>query len=344
MSEPQLVELEAPAAAPAEVLLSVRDLKVGFKRGGGVLEAVHSISFDLGQGEALGIVGESGSGKSVTALALLRLLDPKKSEITGEVALAGRNLVHLNARELRKTRGRDVGFVFQDPLGSLNPAKRIEQQLTEPLRLHGLTSGKADSREQALEMLRLVGISDPRRRLRQYPHELSGGMRQRVMIAGAIITRPRLVILDEPTTALDVTIQAQILDLLSRLRVELGTSMLLISHDLGVVAQVADRVSVMYAGRIVESGSTQEVLDHPRHPYTRGLIASRPRLDSPLTEPLVPIPGQPPALEDHAFDACSFQPRCPHAVATCKEELPLLAGQPHPAACWVANSSSGARR
>jgi oligopeptide/dipeptide ABC transporter ATP-binding protein len=338
MTEPQLAELEVPLPAAPEDLLSVSGLTIGFVRRGRILDAVHSVSFDLAHGEALGIVGESGSGKSVTALALLRLLDPHKTRISGSVSLAGVEVLDLRPSELRKTRGADVGFVFQDPLGSLNPGMHIERQLTEPLRLHARATSKTDAREQALEMLRLVGISDPRRRLRQYPHELSGGMRQRVMIAGALITRPQLVILDEPTTALDVTIQAQILDLLRRLRTELGMSMLIISHDLGVVAQVADRVAVMYAGRLVESGATHDVLSHPRHPYTRGLIASRPRLDGSLDDPLFPIPGQPPTLEEHAANACSFQPRCPIAMYKCSHEQPVLEGRRHPAACWATKS------
>lgn len=341
MSQRQLADLKSLPDRSTEAILAVRNLTVGLNRGGKMFDAVHAVSFDIGPGETLGIVGESGSGKSVTALALLRLLDPKKSHISGEVVLSGVDLIRLGKELLRKTRGAAVGFVFQDPLASLNPSKHIEHQLTEPLRLHGLTSGRHDAREQALEMLRLVGISDPGRRLRQYPHELSGGMRQRVMIAGALITRPRLVILDEPTTALDVTIQAQILDLLRRLRAELGMSMLLISHDLGVVAQVADQVSVMYAGRLVESGRTADVLENPQHPYTRGLIASRPRLDSPLNEPLRPIAGQPPSLEEHAKGACSFTPRCPVAMEICARELPVLEGTAQSVACWRVSSFQG---
>jgi oligopeptide/dipeptide ABC transporter ATP-binding protein len=335
--------ISTPSAISAGVGLSVCDLTVGFRKQSGLVNAVHSISLDIDRAGTLGLVGESGSGKSVTAMALVKLLDRRTATITGSVMLDGVDLLALSDSGLRRVRGAEVGFVFQDPLGSLNPGMRIGRQLLEPLRLHGLGRGDK-ARARALEMLDLVGINDPKRRFRQYPHELSGGMRQRVAIAAALIARPKLLILDEPTTALDVTIQAQILALLRDLRRELDMTMLLISHDLGVVAQVADRVSVMYAGRIVETGSTQAVLDTPRHPYTRGLMASRPELGHGSREPLRPIAGQPPSLEAHAVAACSFQPRCPVAVERCSRELPQLIGREHCVACWVASGLEEAGR
>ncbi|GAA3810613.1 ABC transporter ATP-binding protein [Amycolatopsis tucumanensis] len=322
-------------------LLEVDDLTVRFRRNRRTLEAVHGISFSLSAGESLGIVGESGSGKSITALAMIRLLDPMTSSVSGAVRFAGRDVFTLSPRALRKVRGADIAYVFQDPLGSLNPSMRIEHQLTEPLRLHGLAHGR-QARQRALEMLELVGINDPARRLRQYPHEISGGMRQRVMIAGALITNPSVVILDEPTTALDATIQAQILELLADLRKRLSMGMLLISHDLGVVAQVTDRVAVMYAGRIVETGATAEVLAAPQHPYTRGLLSSRPRLNAPRTAALTPIPGQPPTLEAHPQTGCGFAPRCPLADDHCRSALPPLGSQTHAAACWKATPGRAA--
>lgn len=336
------IELQSEHMAPSSEgalepssLLEVNNLTVTFRRNRKKLEAVHGISFGLSAGESLGIVGESGSGKSITALAMIRLLDPMTAEVSGSVRFAERDLFTLSQRALRKVRGTDIAYVFQDPLGSLNPSMRIEYQLTEALRLHRLGRG-SQARQRALEMLELVGINDPRRRLRQYPHEISGGMRQRVMIAGALITNPSVVILDEPTTALDATIQAQILELLADLRKRLSMGMLLISHDLGVVAQVTDRVAVMYAGRIVETGPTQELLANPRHPYTRGLLSSRPRLNAPSTAPLTPIPGQPPTLEARPASGCAFAPRCPLADDHCRSALPPLGPENHKAACWKA--------
>lgn len=319
---------------PSEVddVLRVEDLRVSFHKGSQpAVEAVHGVSFAVPRGRTLGIVGESGSGKSVTAMALVRLLDPRQATVTGRVLLNGVDLLKSTERQLRRVRGGQVGFVFQDPLGSLNPSMKIGRQMTESLRLHGQGGGHEDL---AAEMLRLVGITDPSRRLRQYPHELSGGMRQRVMIAAALISRPALLVLDEPTTALDVTIQAQNLQLLKELKATTGVSMIFISHDLGVVAQVADEVAVMYAGRIVEQGPTADVLHSPVHQYTAGLLACRPRLSSEA-EALVAIPGVPPSIRDHAQRGCSFAPRCAVALPECRESLPELVVGQHSAACWV---------
>jgi peptide/nickel transport system ATP-binding protein len=302
----------------ANALLEVRDLIVSFADA----SPVRNLSFAVEQGETVALVGESGSGKSLTALALMRLL-PKAARITGgSINFAGQNLIGLSDRAMRKLRGRDIGMIFQEPMTSLNPVITIGKQIGEVLRLHdGLSARQA--RQQAIEMLDLVRIPDPARRIDDYPHRLSGGMRQRVMIAIAVACRPKLLIADEPTTALDVTIQAQILDLLDRLRRELSMALLLITHDLGIVGQWADRVVVMYAGRKVEEALPGELFSDPLHPYTRGLLAASPRLrgnlhyrDAALTE----IPGN--ISSALGEPGCPFAPRCPVTVSTCRAGFP----------------------
>jgi oligopeptide transport system ATP-binding protein len=300
----------------------------------GVVRAVDDVSFDLEPGQTLGIVGESGSGKSVTSLSILRLIpDPPGRIVSGEIVFEGRNLLSLSERDMRGIRGRHIAMIFQDPMTSLNPYLRVSRQLTEVLELHERLD-RHTARNRAIEMLVRVGIPEAERRFDNYPHEFSGGMRQRVMIAMALLCKPRLLIADEPTTALDVTIQAQILELIRELRNELHTAVILITHDLGVVAGMADDVAVMYAGKIVEHAPTHKVFARPQHPYTLGLLESIPRLDR-SRERLVPIPGRPPALS-RLGPGCSFAPRCSFVVDRCKEAPPLAAREPdHRAACWV---------
>ena len=316
-------------------LLEVSDLKVYFKTRAGYVHAVDGVSFHVDEGESLGIVGESGSGKSVTSLSILRLLPTPPAEIVdGTITFQDRDLLELSESDLRKIRGGDIAMIFQDPMTSLNPVLTIEQQLVEPLRLH-LHLSRAEASRRALSLLEAVGIQDAARRLRGYPHQLSGGMRQRVIIAIAIAANPKLLIADEPTTALDVTIQAQILELIARLRKDLNTSVMLITHDLGVVAGVTDRILVMYAGKIAEEAPTDELFANPRHPYTLGLLASVPHLDDDTTENLATIPGSPPD-QLHPIDGCPFQPRCPFVLPKCKSYPPYVAvGPNHRAACWV---------
>jgi oligopeptide transport system ATP-binding protein len=303
-------------------LLSVNDMKVRFSTRRGHIYAVNGISFDLSAGESLGIVGESGCGKSVTSLAMLGLL-PKQGEVTqGEVHFGGRDLLKLRDSDLRSIRGNDVAMIFQDPMTSLNPVLKVGRQLTEAIRKH-LDMDKASAREEAISLLRRVGIPDPQDRVDDYPHQFSGGMRQRVMIAMAISCRPKVLIADEPTTALDVTIQAQILELLRVLVQEEDMALILITHDLGVVAGVCDRINVMYAGRFVETGPTDEVFARPRHPYTLGLLKSVPRLDASRKERLDPIPGTVRSLSSEPT-SCAFAPRCAYAVAESEKEVPPL--------------------
>lgn len=316
-------------------LLEIKDLKTQFRTREGAVKAVNGVSFYVNEGEALGIVGESGSGKSVTALSILRLLPMPPAEITdGSVLFNDKELTDLSESEMRKIRGRDIAMIFQDPISSLNPVMRIDRQLAEPLQLHlGMSAAQANAR--ALELLEAVGIPDAKRRLRGYPHQFSGGMRQRVMIAMALSTNPKLLIADEPTTALDVTIQAQILELILRLRRDLNTAVMLITHDLGVVAGVTDRVQVMYAGHIAETGPTEELFANPRHPYTLGLLGSVPRLDAAGKEELQTIPGSPPDLL-HPPKGCPFQPRCPFSLPKCETYPPYVqVGPQHVSACWV---------
>ena len=307
-------------------LLRVRDLTVTFRgRGRRDVRAVDHIDLDVAAGSTVGIVGESGSGKSVTSLAALGLLGRRGVDVGGTVELDGRDLLQMPDAELRKVRGRDVAMVFQDPMSSLNPVLTVGRQVTEVLERHR-DMDRAVARAEAATLLDSVGIADPQQRLRSYPHQLSGGMRQRVMIAIALACRPRLLIADEPTTALDVTISAQILALLRSLVVDSQTALVLITHDLGVVAGICDTVHVMYAGRIVESAHRRELFARPRHPYTTGLLASVPRLDQPRGMPLLPIPGSP--SDTIAWSAgCAFAPRCTHQVDGCLGVPPGLADE-----------------
>ena len=320
---------------PMDPLLDVRNLQTQFTTSGGVVRAVDGVSWDVRAGETVALVGESGCGKSVSALSVMRLVSAPAGRIVGgEIHFKGRDLLTLSEEEMRKTRGREIGMIFQEPMTSLNPVLTIGRQLTEPMEIHlGMTPAQA--RARAGEILGLVGIADAERRLRQYPHQFSGGMRQRIMIAMALSCNPALILADEPTTALDVTIQAQILELLRSLSRKLGAAMLIITHNLGVVARYAYRVNVMYAGRIVERGTARELYANPRHPYTLGLLRSVPRLDEPRRAKLDPIPGQPPDLT-RLPPGCSFAPRCSFVVDHCRVERPELelVGPDHTAACW----------
>ncbi|MGW7530921.1 ABC transporter ATP-binding protein [Amycolatopsis sp. NPDC054798] len=304
-------------------LLEVRDLKVVFqRRGERPFTAVDGVSFDVEPGQTVGLVGESGCGKSVTSLAIMRLLAKRGNTVTGSVRFEGTDLLTLSDREMRDRRGRDLGMVFQDPLSSLNPVIPIGLQITEVLERHRDMPRKK-ARIEAAELLDKVGIPDPTRRLSEYPHQLSGGMRQRALIAIALACRPRLLIADEPTTALDVTIQAQILALLRELVQDTGTALVMITHDLGVVAGLCDEVNVLYGGRIVERQERHSLFAQPRHPYTHGLLASIPRLDEGRGEKLVPIRGS--VADNIPWDGgCAFAPRCPNAVAACLENSPEL--------------------
>src|SRR6476619_5600391 len=304
-------------------LLSVRDLRVTFQRSGEKpFVAVDGVSFDVRPGETVGLVGESGCGKSVTSLAIMGLLPRRGVAVEGEVNFQGTNLLTQPAEKMRDRRGRDLGMIFQDPLSSLNPVISIGIQVTEVLERHRGLSRKA-AMPIARDMLDKVGIPDPDRRLKDYPHQLSGGMRQRALIAMALACQPRLLIADEPTTALDVTIQAQILALLKELVEDTGTALIMITHDLGVVAGLCDRVNVLYGGKIVERGDRHPLFASPRHPYTAGLLASIPRLDAPRGERLTPIPGS--VSDNLPWDhACAFAPRCPNALEVCREVRPEL--------------------
>jgi len=319
-------------------LLDVRNLQTHFLTRGGVVRAVDAVSWDVQEGETVALVGESGCGKSVTALSIMRLVAQPAGRIAGgEVLFKGRDLLKLSEEEMRHVRGREIGMVFQEPMTSLNPVLTIGRQLTEGLEIH-LGMSTAQARTRAVELLSLVGIPDPARRLPQYPHQFSGGMRQRMMIAMALACNPSLVLADEPTTALDVTIQAQILELMKDLSRRLGVAMLIITHNLGVVARYADRVNVMYAGRIIERGTAHDIYHSPRHPYTLGLLRSVPRLDEPRRARLAPIEGQPPDLT-RLPPGCAFAPRCAFRVERCARDVPPLApiGAPgHVSACWEA--------
>lgn len=325
-----------------EPLLEVEGLTLGFRTRTGEVQAVRGVSFDVGKGEAVAIVGESGCGKSVTAQSILKLLpSPPAVYLGGSIRYRGGELLDQTEREIRALRGREIGMVFQDPMTSLNPTLTIGHQLAEPLRKH-LTMSREQARAKAVELLGEVGIAEPDRRARQYPHELSGGMRQRVLIAMALACEPALLIADEPTTALDVTIQAQILRVLKERQRERGFSILLITHDLGVVAELCDRILVMYAGQVVESGPTRELLTNPQHPYTRGLLRSAPSLENDRQALLQPIEGTPPGLL-HPPPGCAFADRCEDAMAVCvMRELESHHVKPgHEARCWLHHPLAG---
>jgi peptide/nickel transport system ATP-binding protein len=317
----------------SEPLLQVRNLRVEFNTRRGTLVAIDDVSFDIAPGEVLGVVGESGAGKSITGTAIIGLLEPPGRVAGGEILLEGSRIDNLPAEQMRKVRGRRIGAIFQDPLTSLNPLFTIGRQLVETIQTH-LPMPAADARKRAIELLAEVGIPAPERRVDHFPHQFSGGMRQRVVIALALCANPRLIIADEPTTALDVSIQAQIITLLKRLCRDHGTAVMLITHDMGVIAETADRVAVMYAGRIVEIGPVHEVIHNPQHPYTTGLMGSIPAVGQDL-ERLPQIEGSMPRL--NAIPAgCPFNPRCPRVFDRCKVERPdLLPAARTLAACWL---------
>jgi peptide/nickel transport system ATP-binding protein len=327
----------------SDPLFSVEDLRVSFHTDDGVVHAVDGISYTVEVGRTLGIVGESGSGKTVSSLTALGLTRSRNSEIEGRIMFDGQDMVSLDDDALRAIRGNEIAMIFQDPLSAMHPFYKVGWQLVEAIQTHRSVSRKA-ARARAVELLDLVGIPDPKRRVDQYPHEFSGGMRQRAMIAMALANEPKLLIADEPTTALDVTVQAQILALLEDLQKRLGMAIIIITHDLGVVAEIADDIAVMYAGRIVERGSADEIFHHPQHPYTWGLLTSIPRLDNPRDEELVPISGRPPSLINRP-SGCYFHPRCPYVQEAHKRVDPRLEavsgdadGGSHVSACLLTTS------
>ncbi len=329
-------------------LLDVEDLRVRFASEGGELNAVNGLSFSVDAGETLAIVGESGSGKSVTAMSILRLVKSPPARISGRALFKDQDLFALAEPEMRRIRGNKIGMIFQEPMSSLNPVMAVGAQIAESVRLHQGVS-RAQARTRALDLLSRVGIPAPERRMREYPHQLSGGMRQRVMIAIALACNPELLIADEPTTALDVTVQAQILDLMRALKAELGSAIILISHDLGVVAEIADRVIIMYAGRIVEQGTMRRILTAPMHPYTKGLLGAIPQLraagcgcETPRRR-LVEIPGVVPSLRER-IDGCAFAPRCAHCTPICLTTPPptVVTSPDHRVACHHAEARTAA--
>jgi peptide/nickel transport system ATP-binding protein len=323
----------------AQPVLSVRDLRVGFTTRRGTLIAVDGVSFDIAPGEVLGVVGESGAGKSLTGAAVIGLIEPPGRIMSGEVRLSGQRIDNLTTEEMRKVRGRRIGMVFQDPLTSLNPLYRIGDQIIETIRAHADVS-ESEARERAIALLQEAGIQGARARIGSYPHEFSGGMRQRVVLVLALCAEPQLLIADEPTTALDVSIQAQIIALLKRLCRERGTAVMLITHDMGVIAETADRVAVMYAGRIAEIGPVREVIKNPRHPYTKGLMGAIPTVAGRIGR-LVQIPGTMPRLASIP-NGCAFHPRCDYAFDRCLSERPerMPAGAAE-AACWLFDERAG---
>ncbi|MDQ3723139.1 MAG: ABC transporter ATP-binding protein, partial [Actinomycetota bacterium] len=308
-------------------LLEVRDLKVSFRTDDGIVHAVDGVSYSVEAGRSLGIVGESGSGKSVSSLSVMGLTRAPNTQISGSVVFGGRDLVSAPDDELRRIRGDEIAMIFQDPLSSLHPFYKVGKQLVEAVQAHRDVS-RAQALDRALEMLDLVGIPDARRRVDSYPHEFSGGMRQRVMIAMALVNDPKVLIADEPTTALDVTVQAQILELMARLQREREMAIVIITHDLGIVAELTDEIAVMYSGRIVEHGPTAAIFAAPEHPYTWGLLQSIPRLDSPRGAELVVIPGSPPSLINRP-SGCHFHPRCAYALPEHRRADPQLAAIAH---------------
>jgi peptide/nickel transport system ATP-binding protein len=318
-------------------LLEVEDLRVEFATDDGIVHAVDGVSYSVAAGTTLGIVGESGSGKTVTSLTTMGLTRSRSTRVSGRISFDGRELLSMSAEGMRGIRGNEIAMIFQDPLSSLHPFYKVGFQLSEAIRAHRNVS-KAAARDRVVELLELVGIPDPHRRVDQYPHEFSGGMRQRAMIAMALANEPKLLIADEPTTALDVTVQAQILALLEDLQQRLGMAIVIITHDLGVVAEIADEIAVMYAGRIVEHASTERIFASPQHPYTWGLLKSIPRLDTPRSQELVPIAGRPPSLINRPH-GCHFHPRCPYVLKDHKRIDPRLQPVPgqsgHEVACLL---------
>ncbi|MGD7050675.1 ABC transporter ATP-binding protein [Rossellomorea marisflavi] len=315
-------------------LLSVKNMVTAFRTANGEVSAVRGISFTVKKGETLCVVGESGCGKSITSLSVMGLLPSNGSIKEGSIEFAGNDLVTYSPEQLRKIRGKDMSMIFQEPMTALNPVLTIGYQLREPLMLHKQI-GKSEANRQGIDLLKQVGIPYPEKRMKQYPHELSGGMRQRVMIAIALACSPKLLIADEPTTALDVTIQAQILDLIQDAKEQYGMGVMMITHDMGVVAEVADRVMVMYAGEKIEEGNVESIFGNPQHPYTKGLLNSVPNLDDPDFE-LEAIPGSLPNI-DEQISGCRFHPRCPYAMDRCKSETPpeyIVAGE-HKVKCWL---------
>ncbi len=317
-------------------VLEVKDLHVSFDTYAGEVKAVRGVSFDLKEGEVLAIVGESGCGKSVTAQTIMKLNPmPPARIVSGEITLADKDIVHATEKDMMKIRGKDVSMIFQDPMTCLNPTMQVGKQLTEAIRHHqNLTQEQAQA--EAIRLLEIVKIPNTKQRAKQYPHEFSGGMRQRVMIAMALSCAPKLLIADEPTTALDVTIQAQIMDLLKEIKEKTNTAIILITHDLGVVASMADRVAVMYAGKIVETGTAEDIFYRPSHPYTRALLKSLPKTDMNRSERLVSIGGTPPDLLNPPV-GCPFASRCPHTMKICQEEMPphFIPEKDHKSACWL---------
>jgi peptide/nickel transport system ATP-binding protein len=329
------------AVPPSAALLEVRNLRVEFPTRRGTLVAIDDVSFDIAPGEVLGVVGESGAGKSITGAAIIGLLEPPGRIAGGEIRLAGRRIDGLPPAELRRVRGKEIGAIFQDPLTSLNPLYTVGRQLVETIRTH-LDLNAVQARDRAVDLLRSTGIPAPEQRVDHYPHQFSGGMRQRVVIALALAAEPRLIVADEPTTALDVSIQAQIIALIKTLCREHGTSVMLVTHDMGVIAETADRVAVMYAGRIAEIGPVADVIHHPRHPYTVGLMGSIPTVGE-TRERLAQIDGAMPRL-NAIPRGCAFNPRCPRAFDACRERRPdLLAAATSRAACWLHDASVAPR-
>jgi oligopeptide/dipeptide ABC transporter ATP-binding protein len=329
----------------ADHLLEVKNLKVSFRTEDGVVKAVDGVSFTLDPGEVLGIVGESGSGKSVTMMSVMRLIIDPNAVFEGEVIYKGRDIMKLGKDEMQSVRGSEIAMIFQDPMTSLNPVYRVGWQISEQIRAHENISKQA-AQARSVELLQAVGIPNPRVRVNDYPHQFSGGMRQRVMIAMALSCNPDLLIADEPTTALDVTIQAQILELIGKLKDDFGSAVVMITHDMGVVAEVADRVCVMYAGRVVEQGTKQDLFYDPQHPYTWGLLGSIARLDRPKPRRLTAIPGVPPSLI-HLPEGCAFGPRCAHRFEKCSEIPELrdrLGESGHLDACHLEPAVKAARR
>ncbi|MFF7239539.1 ABC transporter ATP-binding protein [Streptomyces collinus] len=337
-----LGEPAAGVAAPSDArdaFLSVRDLRIHFNTDDGLVKSVDGVSFDVERGQTLGIVGESGSGKSVTSLGLMGLHRAANAKVSGEVWLDGQELIGADPDEVRRLRGRKMAMIFQDPLSAMHPYYKVGTQIVEAYRVHHKVSKKV-ARTRAIEMLDRVGIPEPAKRIDGYPHEFSGGMRQRAMIAMALVNNPELLIADEPTTALDVTVQAQILDLIRDLQKEFGSAVIMITHDLGVVAEIADDVLVMYGGRCVERGPVGEIFDQPQHPYTWGLLGSMPRIDRETSDRLIPVKGQPPSLIN-VPSGCAFHPRCPYAdlpkgnvTRTVRPELEQVEGG-HWSACHL---------